>query len=115
MLELLNATNNDSDRQLTGMDGRAYLFAEVCLAYEIDPERALPHIAEFRGQKFVTAQEMQMQQAAAKNAEGGVSPESRGTPSAATRNIGPSGEAIQGGETQLIAGRGGPAELPTGA
>lgn len=105
MLELLNATNNPNDLALMGAEGRGYLLGEVARTYEIDPERALPMLELFKGKPLG---QVPPEGAPAPGPGAG----SRGTPPVAGRTLDAAGNEPQGGASQLMAGRGGPAASP---
>lgn len=106
MLEFLNATNNPVDYQIMGPEGRGYLLGEVAKAHEIDPDKAMPNLPAIRHQAPPNP--------AAQGATGAAGIPNRGTPPVAARNLAPGGMEPQGGEAQLIAGRGGPPAAPPG-
>ena len=97
MLEFLNATNNPNDLVIMGPEGRGYLLSEVAKSHDIDPERALPRLQALKGKEIGQTNQT-------------TPPEipNRGTPPVASRNLAPGGMEPQGGEAQLMAGRGGP-------
>lgn len=106
MLEFLNITNNPTDSQITGIEGRAYLLEEVAKAHDIDPERFLSAVKSIpRATRLVP--QVPPTSVAPPSSSGG----SFGNTGNVTKNLDLAGATPAGTENRLFEKRGGPAEM----
>ncbi len=111
MLEMLQATNNPVDQQLTGAEGRGYLLEETARAHGIDSDKMLVGLKKMRTSKGMAPEmtKIATDQATAENAGAGIpgaEAPAGGSPPAAA-NLDEAGNPVQGTANQLITGEGG--------
>jgi hypothetical protein len=101
MLELLNATNNPVDTQITGMDGRAYMLGEIAKTHEIDPDKVLAGMqGKLRGTPI--AVQPKPGEPIAGATPGGTPPN--------PAQLDQAGNPVSGTDNQMITGQGGHVE-----
>lgn len=108
MLELLNATNNPNDLQITGFEGRGYMLGEVAKTHDIDPEKVMPNLGIAKNQPVAPPVQLGQEVGPPQMAN-------RGSPPQVATTLNVAGQPSQGTDHQLVGGRGGPVEQPATA
>jgi hypothetical protein len=95
--EFLQTTNNPTDLQIMGMEGRAMLLREAVKAFEINVDDVIPDREKLQEQmqQAMQAEMQQQQQAAAQGGQAGPAP-------GGSRNLDQAGNPAGGTDTRLI-------------